>query len=136
MKIGNVRLANQVIAAPMAGITDKTFRILAKEAGCGLVYTEMVSDQALLYGNVKTGAIMDIAGETGPVAVQIFGSEPDYMSRAAAIVESRGAALIDINMGCPTPKIVKNGEGCALMRDGQRFTCYSVYGSTVRRNIY
>jgi tRNA-dihydrouridine synthase B len=89
VKIGNVRLANQVIAAPMAGITDKTFRILAKEAGCGLVYTEMVSDQALLYGNVKTGAIMDIAGETGPVAVQIFGSEPDYMSRAAAIVESR-----------------------------------------------
>ncbi|MGI6492720.1 MAG: tRNA dihydrouridine synthase DusB [Pelotomaculum sp.] len=120
MKIGNVRLANQVIAAPMAGITDKTFRILAKEAGCGLVYTEMVSDQALLYGNVKTGAIMDIAGETGPVAVQIFGSEPDYMSRAAAIVESRGAALIDINMGCPTPKIVKNGEGCALMREPER----------------
>jgi tRNA-dihydrouridine synthase B len=120
VKIGNVRLANQVIAAPMAGITDKTFRILAKEAGCGLVYTEMVSDQALLYGNVKTGAIMDIAGETGPVAVQIFGSEPDYMSRAAAIVESRGAALIDINMGCPTPKIVKNGEGCALMREPER----------------
>ena len=117
MKIGTVQLKNLVISAPMAGITDKAYRILAKEAGCGLVCTEMVSDQALLYGNIKTGAIMNIAGESGPVSIQIFGSDPVHMAGAAAIVESCGASCVDINMGCPTPKIVRNGEGCALMKD-------------------
>lgn len=117
MKIGPVQLENPVISAPMAGITDKAYRILAKEAGCGLVCTEMVSDQALLYGNVKTGAILNIAGESRPVSIQIFGSDPAYMGGAAEIVESCGASLIDINMGCPTPKIVRNGEGSALMKD-------------------
>lgn len=117
MKIGPVQLENPVIAAPMAGVTDKAYRILAREAGCGLVCTEMVSDQALLYGNPKTCGLLDISGETGPVSVQIFGSNADYMARAAEIAESRGADLIDINMGCPTPKIVKNNEGSALMRD-------------------
>jgi len=103
----------------MAGITDKAFRILAREAGCGLVCTEMVSDQAILYGNKKTLEMLIIDDETGqektPLCVQIFGSNPDYMARAAKLVESHGADIIDINMGCPTPKIVKNGEGAALM---------------------
>lgn len=120
MKIGSVQLENPVISAPMAGITDKAYRLLAKEAGCGLVCTEMVSDQALLYGNVKTGAIHNISGESRPVSIQIFGSDPVYMAGAAEIVESSGASLIDINMGCPTPKIVRNGEGSALMKDPQK----------------
>lgn len=117
MKIGGVILDNPVISAPMAGITDKSFRILAREAGCSLVCTEMVSDQALLYGNPKTCSLLDISGEDGPVCMQVFGSDAGYMAAAAEIVESRGARLIDINMGCPTPKIVKNGEGAALMKD-------------------
>ncbi len=117
MKIGSVQLENSVVAAPMAGVTDKAFRILAKEAGCGLVCTEMVSDQALLYGNPKTLKLLDLSGEMPPVCVQIFGSQPAFLARAAQLAEERGAAIIDINMGCPTPKIVKNGEGAALMRD-------------------
>lgn len=120
MKIGSLQLNNPVISAPMAGITDRAFRTLAKEAGCGLVCTEMVSDQALLYGNPKTCSLLDISGETGPISMQIFGSNPGYMAGAAEIVESRGADMIDINMGCPTPKIVKNGEGSALMREPEK----------------
>ncbi|NTW05969.1 MAG: tRNA dihydrouridine synthase DusB [Peptococcaceae bacterium] len=110
-------MVNRVIAAPMAGVTDRAFRVLAREAGCGLVCTEMVSDQALIYGNLRTEEILNIKGEEGPVSVQIFGSNPCYMEKAAAIVSSRGPHFIDINMGCPTPKIVKNGEGAALMRN-------------------
>ncbi len=117
MKIGDLVLENPVISAPMAGITDKAFRILAKEAGCSLVYTEMISDQALLYGNPKTCALLDISGEDGPVCIQLFGSDAGYMAEAAEIIAGRGARMIDINMGCPTPKIVKNGEGAALMKD-------------------
>ncbi|HZK17745.1 MAG TPA: tRNA dihydrouridine synthase DusB [Clostridia bacterium] len=117
--VGDICIKNPVVAAPMAGVTDKAFRILAREAGCGLVCTEMVSDQAILYSNPKTLEMLIIDDETGrqgtPLSVQIFGSDPGYMSQAAKIVESRGADIIDINMGCPTPKIVKNGEGAALM---------------------
>lgn len=120
MKIGCIELENPVISAPMAGITDKSFRMLAKEAGCSLVCTEMVSDQALLYGNPKTCSLLDVTGEDGPVCMQVFGSDPGYMAGAAEIVESRGACLIDINMGCPTPKIVKNGEGSALMKEPEK----------------
>ncbi|MFX4263831.1 tRNA dihydrouridine synthase DusB [Pelotomaculum propionicicum] len=120
MKIGGVVLENPVISAPMAGITDKSFRILAREAGCSLVCTEMVSDQALLYGNPKTCSLLDISGEDGPVSMQVFGSDTGYMAAAAEIVESRGASIIDVNMGCPTPKIVKNGEGAALMKDPEK----------------
>lgn len=116
-QIGPVVIANPVVAAPMAGVTDRAFRILARERGCGLVYTEMISDQALLYGNPKTNILLDCRGERGPIAVQIFGSNVDYMARAAALVADRGANIIDINMGCPTPKIVKNGEGAALMKN-------------------
>lgn len=113
-------MENPVISAPMAGITDKSFRILAREAGCSLVCTEMVSDQALLYGNSKTCSLLDISGEDSPVSMQVFGSDTGYMAAAAEIVESRGAWLIDVNMGCPTPKIVKNSEGAALMKDPEK----------------
>jgi len=117
MRIGGIELANPVILAPMAGVTDLPFRLLAKEMGCGLVYSEMVSDKGLIYQNCHTVDMLKSDTRERPVAVQIFGSEPDSMVQAAQIVEASGAAdLIDINMGCPTPKIVKNGEGSALMR--------------------
>ncbi|HHW42137.1 MAG TPA: tRNA dihydrouridine synthase DusB [Syntrophomonadaceae bacterium] len=117
MSIGGLTLPNCVFAAPMAGFTDKAYRILAKRAGCGFVFTEMVSSEAILYKNARTFSLFDLEGEPGPVAVQIFGSDPDKMGRAARVVVEHGAAAVDINMGCPTPKIVKNGEGSALMRD-------------------
>ncbi len=117
ISIGSLTLPNCVFAAPMAGFTDKAYRILAKRAGCGFVFTEMVSSEAILYNNARTFSLFDLEGEPGPVAVQIFGSDPDKMGRAARVVVEHGAAAVDINMGCPTPKIVKNGEGSALMRD-------------------
>lgn len=117
MQIGNIKLANPVISAPMAGVTDRAFRILARENGCGLVVTEMISDQALLYANPRTYRMLDFRDEQLPLSVQIFGSNPETMGKAASIVVERGAGIVDINMGCPTPKIVKNGEGCALMRN-------------------
>ncbi|WP_148136403.1 tRNA dihydrouridine synthase DusB [Candidatus Formimonas warabiya] len=116
MNIGHVILTNPVITAPMAGITDKAFREILKSMGAGLVCTEMISDKALTYANKNTLELLDIEGEECPVCVQIFGSEPHVMSEAAKIAENKGAHLIDINMGCPAPKIVRNGEGCALMR--------------------
>ncbi len=117
LKIGALTLPNPVFAAPMAGITDKAYRILARRAGCGFVSTEMVSSEAILHGNRKAAGLFDLEGEPEPVGVQIFGSDPGKMAEAARVAASRGAALVDLNMGCPTPKIVKNGEGCALMRD-------------------
>ena len=117
MQIGPIKLANPVIAAPMAGVTDRAFRIIAREQGCGLAVTEMVSDLALLYANPRTYRMLDFRDEKYPLSVQIFGSNPDSMGKAAAIVVERGAHLVDINMGCPTPKIVKNGEGSALMKN-------------------
>lgn len=117
MNIGGVSLANRVLAAPMAGVTDRSFRQLAREMGCGLAYTEMISDLALLYSNRKTLEMLDIGGEPKPIAVQIFGSRPEEVARAAQLVEQAGATIIDINMGCPAPKIVKNNEGSALMRN-------------------
>lgn len=117
MQIGPVKLVNPVIAAPMAGVTDRAFRIIAREQGCGLTVTEMVSDMALIYANPRTYRMLDFRGESYPLSVQIFGSNPETMGQAAAIVVERGAHIVDINMGCPTPKIVKNGEGSALMRD-------------------
>ncbi|GAB6179166.1 tRNA dihydrouridine synthase DusB [Desulfotomaculum defluvii] len=122
MQIGSIELANNVIAAPMAGVTDRAFRIIAREQGCGLTVTEMVSDLALLYANPRTYRMLDFRGEKKPLSVQIFGSNPETMAKAAAIVVERGANIVDINMGCPTPKIVKNNEGSALMRDPQLAT--------------
>jgi tRNA-dihydrouridine synthase B len=117
VKIGGMLLPNPVFMSPMAGFTDKPYRMIVQEFNCGFVYTDMVSSEAILYGNRKTHDLFDLSGENYPVGVQIFGSDPDKMARAARVVVEHGAALVDINMGCPTPKIVKNGEGCALMRD-------------------
>ncbi len=120
INIGSVAISNRVIAAPMAGITDKANRIIACSFGCGMTCSEMISDMGLIYGQKKTQQIADISGENKPIAVQIFGSDPEKMAEGALIVEKMGADIIDINMGCPTPKIVKNGEGCALMLDLHR----------------
>ncbi|HWR40465.1 MAG TPA: tRNA dihydrouridine synthase DusB [Patescibacteria group bacterium] len=116
MQIGGIVLDNPVILAPMAGVSDLPFRLLAKEMGCALVYSEMVSNKGLLYKNERTADLMRIDPKERPVAIQLFGSEPAGMALAARLVEQAGADIIDINMGCPTPKIVKNGEGSALMR--------------------
>lgn len=119
MKIGNLTFDNNVFLAPMAGVTDISFRGLCKEMGCGLVYTEMVSAKALYYGSENTQSLLRIADEEKPVAVQIFGREPEIM---AAMVEKHfndrdDIAVVDINMGCPVQKITKNGEGSALMKE-------------------
>lgn len=129
MEIGGIQLANRVILAPMAGVTDLPFRLLAKEMGCGLVYTEMVSDKGLIYNNETTHSMLQIDNRERPVAIQIFGSEPESMVKAAKIVEQAGADIIDINMGCPTPKIVKNGEGSALMKKPD--LAYAIIASVV-----
>lgn len=115
MKIGRVSILNKVALAPMAGITDKAFRLIARQFGCGLIYTEMISAKALTYNNTRTKMLLDLSGEEGPLAVQLFGSEPETMSRAAMIAEQEGAQIIDINMGCPVPKVFRNGEGSALL---------------------
>ena len=108
MKIGDIKLDNPVFLAPMAGVTDLPFRLLAKEMGCGLVYSEMVSDKGLLYENCHTLNMLQIDKRERPIAIQIFGSDPESMEKAAIHVEESGADIIDINMGCPTPKIIKN----------------------------
>ena len=120
MKIGDVTIPNRVFAAPMAGVTDKAFRILARENGCGLVFTEMINDMGLIYRQARTEKMADITGETPPIAIQIFGFEPENLGQAARIAENMGADLIDVNMGCPAPKIVRNGAGAALMHDIKR----------------
>lgn len=118
MKIGNVVIDNAVILAPMAGVTDRPYRSIVREMGCGLIYTEMVSAKGLMYGNDRSAALLDFDPEDEiPVAIQIFGSEPEIMAKAAKLVAERKPAIIDINMGCPTPKIVNNGDGSALMKN-------------------
>jgi len=114
-KIGDIEIPNRVVLAPMAGVTDKAFRLIAKEHGCGLIYTEMISAKALTYKNIKTRALLDIEGEKQPIAVQLFGSEPATMAEAARIAVQEGALILDVNMGCPVPKVVKNCEGSALL---------------------
>ena len=119
MKIGNMTFENNVFLAPMAGVTDISFRGLCKEMGCGLVYTEMVSAKALYYGSENTQSLLRIADEEKPVAVQIFGREPELMAQICEehLNNRDDICIIDINMGCPAPKIVKNGEGSALMKE-------------------
>ncbi len=116
LKIGNVELDNNIFLAPMAGITDMPFRILCKEMGAGLVYTEMISSKGMYYNDTKTKKIMEIDPKERPVAVQIFGSVPEIMGDIAKEV-SKTADIIDINMGCPAPKVVKNNEGSKLLLD-------------------
>ena len=116
MKIGAIALAFPVALAPMAGISDLPFRVICREHGCGLTVSEMVSAKGLLYKNEKTFAMLAIAPQERPCAIQLFGSVPEEMAEAARIVEESGADVIDFNMGCPVPKVVNNGEGSALMK--------------------
>jgi tRNA-dihydrouridine synthase B len=116
LKIGNVELKNRVFLAPMAGVTDMPFRVLCKEQGCGLVYTEMVSAKGMHYNDQKSTQLTLLDEKEKPGAVQIFGSEPEILAEVAARLDKSDASIIDINMGCPAPKITKNGEGSALMR--------------------
>lgn len=115
MRIGNVELENNIFLAPMAGVTDMPFRVLCKEQGCGLVYTEMVSAKGMHYNDEKSFKLTELAEEEKPAGVQIFGSDPLIMAEIAEKLNNSDASIIDINMGCPTPKITKNGEGSALM---------------------
>lgn len=115
MKIGELELQNIVFLAPMAGVTDMPFRILCREQGCGFVYTEMVSAKGMHYNDIKSSKLTELDDAEKPAGVQIFGSDPDILAEIAQRLNDTDAALIDINMGCPTPKITKNGEGSALM---------------------
>lgn len=119
MEIGNIQLENNVFLAPMAGVTDISFRGLCKEMGCGLVYTEMVSAKALYYESEKTLDLMRIAEEERPVAVQMFGNDPEIMAHVTEkyFNTNDDFCIVDINMGCPVHKITKNGEGSALMKN-------------------
>ena len=117
MKIGNVNLANPYILAPMAGVTDLPFRLLCKEQGAGLLCMEMISAKALQYKNKNTKALLAIHPDEYPVSLQLFGSDPKIMSEMAKMIEELPFQILDINMGCPVPKVVRNGEGSALMKN-------------------
>lgn len=117
LKIGSVELPNPVILAPMAGVSDLPFRMLCREQGAGLVCMEMVSAKAIAYHNRNTEKLMETDEREHPVSLQLFGSEPDLMAEIAAQIEERPFNILDINMGCPVPKIVGNGEGSALMKN-------------------
>ncbi|MEE1013557.1 MAG: tRNA dihydrouridine synthase DusB [Clostridia bacterium] len=117
MQIGTVTLANNLVLAPMAGVTDKAFRIIAKPFGPALMYTEMVSGKGLHYHNKRTGDLLAVTPKEAPVAAQIFGHDPEIMASIAEEALANGAVMLDINMGCPAPKIVNNGDGSALMKD-------------------
>lgn len=116
MRIGDVFLENEVFLAPMAGVTDLAFRLICKEYGSGLLYTEMINAKALCYDDEKTKGMLKIEEEEHPVAVQIFGSEPEFIAGATEILNEHSNEILDINMGCPAPKVVKNGDGSALMK--------------------
>jgi tRNA-dihydrouridine synthase B len=118
MKIGSVELASPFVVAPMAGMTDSAFRRLVKRhGGCGLVVTEMVSSEGLVRGIDRTLEYAEYTEEERPVSIQIFGGDPQKMAAAAQIVEGMGADIVDVNMGCPVPKIAKHNAGCSLMRE-------------------
>ena len=116
MRIGNIELDVPVALAPMAGISDLPYRVICRKFGCGLTVSEMVSAKGLLYNNEKTFAMLQIDEAERPTAIQLFGLVPEELAEAARIVEARGADIIDLNMGCPVPKVVNNGEGSALMK--------------------
>lgn len=117
MKFRDFEVSNEVFLAPMAGVTDLPFRLICKRFGCGLLYTEMINAKALCYDDANTKKMLNIMDEEHPVAVQIFGSEPEFMGKAAKILNDYPNEILDINMGCPAPKVVKNGDGSALMRN-------------------
>lgn len=115
--IGNVKFEGNLFLGPMAGVTDLPFRLLCKEKGADLVYTEMVSAKGVQYNNKNTESLIAISEEERPVALQLFGSDPDILSNTAHRLEHRNFDILDINMGCPVPKVVNNGEGSALMKN-------------------
>lgn len=118
MKIGNITIETPIFLAPMAGVTDISFRRVCRKAGAGLCTTEMVSSRALLYQDKKSNQLMTLDESESPSCVQLFGNDPGAMAEAAQIVCERvSPSILDINMGCPTPKIVNNGDGCALMKN-------------------
>lgn len=117
LRIGNIELENSYILGPMAGVTDLPFRLLCKEQGAGLVCMEMVSAKGIMYHNKNTESLLKIHSEEMPASLQFFGSEPKILSEMAKRIEERPFTFLDINMGCPVPKVVKNGEGSALMKD-------------------
>ena len=117
-KIGEVEIANQIVVGPMAGISNSAFRLIAKEFGAGLCYSEMISDKAICYGNKRTLAMVDVNKDEGLVATQLFGNEISSMVEAAKYLDKNtNCAFIDINMGCPVPKVVNSGSGSALLKD-------------------
>ncbi len=117
LQIGNVVLDNNLILAPMAGVSDLPFRLLCHEQGAGLVCMEMVSAKAIFYGNKNTEGLMEVCPGERPVSLQLFGSDPDIISEMAKRIEERPFDILDINMGCPVPKVVNNGEGSALLKN-------------------
>jgi tRNA-dihydrouridine synthase B len=129
--IGRVTLDSNIVLAPMAGITDSPFRILAREGGAGLVCGEMVSAKALVYGDKKTLRLLRFTPAERPVSIQIFGPDPVTMSEAAAIVEQAGVDIIDINFGCPVPKVAKSGSGAVLLSDENKVS--EIMGAVVKR---
>ncbi len=120
LQIGNVKLKNNIILAPMAGVSDLPFRLLCKEQGAGLVCMEMVSAKAIFFNNKNTEQLMSIHPDEGPVSLQFFGSEPKLMGEMAKKIEEKPFDILDINMGCPVPKVVNNGEGSSLMKDPKK----------------
>ncbi len=117
IELGRIKLDNPFILAPMAGVTDRPFRVICKQMGTSLVYSEMVSAKGMFYGDKNTEKLLLTSPNEQPVAFQIFGSEPDVIKYAAENLADRDNVILDINMGCPVPKIVKNGEGSALMKN-------------------
>ena len=115
--IGNIDIEDKLILAPMAGVTDLPFRLLCKEQGCDILYTEMVSAKGIYYDNKNTIPLLTVNIKEAPIGLQLFGSEPELMADMAAKVCDYGFDFIDVNMGCPMPKITNNGEGSALMQN-------------------
>ena len=130
MKIGSLTIRHPYVLAPMAGVTDLPFRLLCKEQGAGLLCMEMVSAKALQYKNRNTEALLAIHPQEYPVSLQLFGSEPEVISEQAKAIEERPFQILDINMGCPVPKVVKNGEGSALMKNPR--LVYEIVSRTVK----
>src|SRR5207237_8739155 len=120
MKIGPYRLSSPVYVSPMAGVTDAPFRKIARDFGAGLACTEMISSEALVRGHRESFRLMDLSWDQRPVSVQLMGGDPVVMAQAARIAEAAGADIIDINMGCPVPKVVKTSGGSSLLRDPDR----------------
>ncbi len=116
LRIGDLVLENNVILAPMAGVTDLPFRLLCRKMGAGLVCMEMVSAKAIFYNNKNTEGLLEIHPEEMPASLQLFGSDPEILAQMAARIQERPFSVLDFNMGCPVPKVVNNGEGCALMK--------------------